>query len=310
MAARLSLGGGVTVKKLLLAGLATSALIAPAMAADMPVPAAPTVTWTGFYIGANGGWGMSINNSVQSVGSPSQCTDFSAIGCTGTPPFVPPNGIPGNTYSGTSAQAATFSTPANRNGGFLAGGQFGYNYQTTASTVVGLEADLQASGQNHTFTFNSVTQVPAFPVNPIAQTATVTTKLDFLGRVRARGGYLWDPNFLTYITAGLAYGQIELSSSITQNAVGGAPEFTPYSGVGTSKVVRFGGTIGAGLEWMVIPHWSVRAEYLYLSLGLPTVNSLLTNPSHFGNGNLSSATVITSARFDDNIVRGAVNYHF
>ena len=64
------------MKKLLLAGLATSALIAPAMAADMPVPAAPTVTWTGFYIGANGGWGMSINNSVQSVGSPSQCTDF------------------------------------------------------------------------------------------------------------------------------------------------------------------------------------------------------------------------------------------
>jgi hypothetical protein len=27
-------------------------------------------------------------------------------------------------------------------------------------------------------------------------------------------------------------------------------------------------------------------------------------------GNLSAATVVTSARFNDNIVRGGVNYHF
>src|SRR6516164_3702253 len=113
-------GGGVTVKKLLLAGLATSALIAPAMAADMPIPAAPVITWTGFYLGVNGGWGMGIDNSVHSVGVPGGfCTDTGAIGCTGTPPFVPPNGIPANTYSETSAQAATFSTPSNRNGGFI-----------------------------------------------------------------------------------------------------------------------------------------------------------------------------------------------
>jgi outer membrane immunogenic protein len=296
------------VKKLLLAGLATSALIAPAMAADMPVPAAPTTTWTGFYLGVNGGWGLLADGSVRSVGAPNNCSDVASPGCFFFPVF-------NNIYSNASAAAATFSTPKNGNGGYFAGGQFGYNYQTTATTVVGLEADLDVAGQNHTFTFNSVTQVPGFPLNPIGQTATVSTKLDFLGTVRARGGYLWDPNFLTYITAGLAYGEIELTSRITQNVLSTIPlpppvEFTPYTGVGTSKVVRFGGTIGAGVEWMVIPHWSVRAEYLYLSLGLPTVNSVLTNPSHFGNGNLSSATVITSARFDDNIVRGAVNYHF
>jgi outer membrane immunogenic protein len=299
------------VKKLLLAGLATSALIAPAMAADMPVPAAPTTTWTGFYVGVNGGWGQLANGSVNSVGAPNNCSDVASAGCFFFPVF-------NNIYSNASAAAATFSTPQNSNGGYLAGGQFGYAYQidntttggTKLSWVVGLEADLDATGANHTFTFASVTQVPGFPGNPIAQTATLTTKLDFLGTIRASSGYLWAPNFLTYVTGGLAYGQIELSSSITQNAVGSAPEFTPYTGVGTSKVVRFGGTIGAGLEWMVMPHWSVRAEYLYVGLGLPTVNSLLTNPSHFGNGNLSSATVITSARFDDNIVRGGVNYRF
>jgi outer membrane immunogenic protein len=296
------------VKKLLLAGLATSALIAPAMAADMPVPAAPTVTWTGFYIGVNGGWGMSIDNSVHSVGSPSQCTDFGNFACGGG------LGNPANTYSEISAQAATFSTPSNTNGGFLGGGQFGYNFQATEKWVVGLEADLQATGGSHTFTFTSVTPVPGFPGNPIAQTATVGTKLDFLGTIRASGGYLWDPNFLTYVTAGLAYGEIELSSTITQSILGPgfSPEFTPYTAVGTSKVVRFGGTIGAGVEWMVMPHWSVRAEYLYVGLdkNTQTVNSTLVNSSHFGNGSLSAATVVTSARFDENIVRAGVNYRF
>ena len=299
-------GGGVTVKKLLLAGLATSALIAPAMAADMPIPAAPVITWTGFYLGVNGGWGMGIDNSVHSVGVPGQCTDFSSSGCFGL------GGIPGNTYSGFSAQAATFSTPSNTNGGFIGGGQFGYNYQTTANTVVGLEADLQASSNNHTFTFASVTANPFFPGFPVNQTATLTTKLDFLGTIRASGGYLWDPNFLTYITAGLAYGEIELSSTITQNVPGGAPEFTPYTAVGTTKVVRFGATIGAGVEWMVMPHWSVRAEDLYVGLdkNTQTVNSTLLNSSHAGNGSLSAATVSTSARFDENILRGGVNYRF
>jgi outer membrane immunogenic protein len=312
------------VKKLLLAGFAMSALIAPAIAADMPVPAAPTVTWTGFYLGANAGWGLSTNNSVNSVGVPLNCSAGGNLGCVQFPGFGPDRA-----YSDASARAATFSTPANQNGGFIAGGQFGYNYQTTANTVVGLEADLQATGSNHTFTFASVTPVTGVnpfiinpitglpvPLNPIAQTATVTTRLDFLGTIRARGGWLWEPNFLTYVTAGLAYGEIELSSTIRQNVVGGAPnpnleglfEFlTPYTGVGTSKVVRFGGTIGAGFEWMVVPNWSVKAEYLYVGLGNPTVNSSLVNS---GTGNLSSVNVVTSARFNDNIVRGGVNYHF
>jgi outer membrane immunogenic protein len=293
------------VKKLLLAGLATSALIAPAMAADMPVPAAPIVTWTGFYLGANAGWGLSTNNSVNSVGVPLNCSAILNTGCVQIPGFGP-----NNAYGAASAQAATFSTPANQNGGFIAGGQFGYNYQTTANTVVGLEADLQATGQNHTFTFTSVTPAAGFPGFPVTQSATLTTRLDFLGTIRARGGYLWDPNFLTYVTAGLAYGEIELNSSITQNIPGNAPFTTPYTGVGTSKVVRFGGTIGAGFEWMVVRNWSVKAEYLYVGLGTPTVNSSLVNPDHVNGGNLSSVNVVTSARFNDNIVRGGVNYHF
>ncbi|MET0632566.1 MAG: hypothetical protein ABWY92_17050, partial [Xanthobacteraceae bacterium] len=50
------------MKKLLLAGIALTALLAPAMAADMPVkarpaPLPPPPDWSGFYVGVHGGYG-------------------------------------------------------------------------------------------------------------------------------------------------------------------------------------------------------------------------------------------------------------
>jgi hypothetical protein len=45
------------MKRLLLAGLAFSALIMPVLAADMPIRALPPPpTWTGLYWGVNAGW--------------------------------------------------------------------------------------------------------------------------------------------------------------------------------------------------------------------------------------------------------------
>src|SRR3954453_6983079 len=58
--------GDTTMKKLLLGSVALIALAAPAAAADLaarpytkapPPPIAAVYDWTGFYIGANGGWG-------------------------------------------------------------------------------------------------------------------------------------------------------------------------------------------------------------------------------------------------------------
>jgi outer membrane immunogenic protein len=293
------------VKKLLLAGFAVSALIAPAIAADMPVPAAPVATWTGFYLGANAGYALSTNSSVDSVGLPNNCTAFLNVGCQGLPGF-----FGSNTVGLASATAATFSTPTSQQGGALYGGQFGYNYQIGTNSVIGLEADLQGvTGSNHSTTFGSVTPVAGFPANPIVQTATVSTKLDFLGTIRARAGYLWTPEFLLYITGGLAYGETEITSSITQNGFGNAS----FTAAGSDKTVRFGGAIGAGLEWMLARNWSVRAEYLYVGLdnhGAATANSALINRDVVNGGNLSSVAVLTSARFNENIARGAVNYHF
>ena len=304
------------MKKLLLAGFAVSALIAPAIAADMPVPAPPVATWTGFYLGVNAGYGLSAGNSVDSVGLPNACSDASTAACVPPPfPIANPPFNPPNTYGLASATAATFSTGTGQNGGFFGGGQFGYNYQLGTSSVIGLEADLQAmTGSGHSTTLVSSTPASGFPASPVNQTATVSTKIDYIGTIRARAGYLWTPDFLLYVTAGLAYGETELSSSITQNVpnqnVPGGPLFTPYTGVGTVSNVQFGGAVGAGLEWMLVRNWSVRAEYLYVGLYNESVTSNLINTDHVNGGSLSSVAVVTTARFKENIARAAINYHF
>jgi outer membrane immunogenic protein len=102
------------MKKIWLSGLALLAvsMAAPASAADLaakpyvkapPPVIAPIYDWTGFYIGANGGWGQSHG-----------CVDFV-------------------TPAGTVAGGC-----ADRSGG-LAGGQIGYRWQTN-QFVLGLEA--------------------------------------------------------------------------------------------------------------------------------------------------------------------------
>ena len=102
------------MKKIWLSGMALLAvsMAAPASAADLaakpyvkapPPVIAPIYDWTGFYIGANGGWGQSHG-----------CVDFV-------------------TPAGTVAGGC-----ADRSGG-LAGGQIGYRWQTN-QFVLGLEA--------------------------------------------------------------------------------------------------------------------------------------------------------------------------
>ena len=38
-------------------------------------------------------------------------------------------------------------------------------------------------------------------------------------------------------------------------------------GVGSFSDTRVGWTVGGGLEWMFLPNWSAKVEYLYYDLG-------------------------------------------
>jgi outer membrane immunogenic protein len=291
------------LRRTLLASAGVMALTGAALAADIPsrapppvyVPPPPVFTWTGLYIGINAGGTWSNNNSVRTV-----TTDlFGNPALGGGPQF----GV-------ASAALATASVPA-KISGFIGGGQIGYNYQFANNFVVGFEADIQGlATSNHTNKVFSQATVAGFPANPINQTLTSTRDLDYLGTVRGRLGFTITPTLLVYGTGGLAYGQTQASTSITQVVLGPSAVPNPYSSFGSFSNTRAGWTAGGGLEWLFAPNWSLKAEYLYYDLG--TVTFGLSPLQNFNTaGKLFTAGApVSRTRFTGNIVRGGLNYHF
>ena len=167
-----------------------------AFAADLPThksPMAPafapppSFTWTGFYVGVNAGYSFSEHGSTNTTGSPA----FAALG----PAFVP-----GSLSTG--------------DGGFIAGGQIGYNYQM-GTFVTGLEADIDYVDQHRRDSFTGAV-LPA-PLGT-SLTTSATRDLDFLGTVRGRIGITPFDRMLLFATGGLAYGGVHTSNSVVADA--------------------------------------------------------------------------------------------
>ncbi len=138
----------------------------------------------------------------------------------------------------------------------------------------------------------------------VLTTTTASNSLDYLGTVHARVGYLVAPTLLVYGTGGLAYGGINLNTSVGQFAT--TPAFAPGFGGASASSTRVGWTAGGGLEWMFLPNWSAKLEYLYYDLG--SVNASV--PLGGGNPLLYSSALLTTASFNGQIVRVGLNYHF
>jgi outer membrane immunogenic protein len=107
-------------------------------------------------------------------------------------------------------------------GGFVGGGQIGYNWQFSPLWVVGLEADFQgADEKDHStltqnFSSGLFTVTGALSNLALRGTAALdyTAKIDWFGTVRARLGYVWgDGNVMSYVTGGLAYGKVEVAGT-------------------------------------------------------------------------------------------------
>jgi outer membrane immunogenic protein len=285
---------------LLAATALASALSASAFAADLPSIKAPLVLppppplWTGFYVGLNAGGTFGGNSGLTSSGIDLYDDYFpAAAGAAG------------------ALSATASGIRSGSNSGFVGGGQVGYNYQFNPSFVVGLEADIQGvanSGGNIGFT-------GAAP-DPLGSPTTIVTggqfqrSLDYLGTVRGRVGYLVTPTLLVYGTAGLAYAGANFSAQYASFDLAGVygPGYTSASYSDT----RVGWTAGGGVEWMFMPNWSAKLEYLYYDLGTATVNSVVSwAPFGLGAGNPGYAyATSSSARFNGNLVRAGVNYHF
>ena len=245
--------------------------------APAPVFVPPPFTWTGFYIGGNigGDW----ESGSRSINFFSGATD-SWLGA-----YFP-------------------NTLGSSDGGWLVGGQAGYNYQWGA-WVFGVETDFDWTSLNRTFNFVSApfagAGIPGFLLN---DTIYANGKFDvnWLGTTRGRIGFVVTPDnrLMFYGTGGVAY-------------AGGSSHFNIYDATngffwsGNPSSSRTGWTLGAGAEYAWTNNITFKAEYLYVDLGSRNFTTV---------ENLAAATLLpgvyTTAkiRYDANIFRVGVNYKF
>ena len=240
----------------MLGGLANAADIAPAPA--------PAYDWTGFYLGANAGYGWQPDYNVSITGSPL----IESSQAFGTVPY---------------------HVGSNSNGGFIGGGQVGYNWQSS-SLVIGIEADIQYSGMNGdgaSCSFLGCDNVKT----------SVSQDLNWFGTVRPRIGFAAD-QALFYATGGLIYGGVDDKANISEYAGSGRQVR------GDSSSTQVGWTVGGGIEYAFANNWTGKVEYLYYDLGDETVRGNQSNP----------ADGVTYAKYDfqnkGNIIRAGINYKF
>jgi outer membrane immunogenic protein len=147
-------------------------------------------------------------------------------------------------------------------------------------------------------------------------TETVDERIKWFGTVRARLGYLPTDNLLTYVTGGFAYGRVDRSGSYVNNSalgilgtIGGFSFFCSGGqtcAAGSSSETATGWTVGGGLEYAFWQKWTVKAEYLYVSLESTSVTEIALTPVP---GTLPSSFNANS-RTNFNVARVGVNYRF
>lgn len=274
--------------------LSAIACIGAASAADLPVkspyvkaPVAVAYDWTGFYVGANLGWSFGRSS-----------TDYVIAGL----PF------------GSTSQSMD---------GILGGLQAGYNWQNGRG-VFGLEADIQATaqkGNSNLIDFipgtagtpgtpaipcifidgpntpcqpgTGIPAVPGIPGIPaITGLVNHQNKLPWFGTFRGRIGFTPAERWLVYATGGLAYGEVDTVDSLT---IGGT------SVALSTNTIRWGWTVGAGVEAAIRDGWTAKLEYLYIDFG--NVTDALV-------GIAPITPVATRSHVTDNIVRVGVNYRW
>jgi outer membrane immunogenic protein len=267
-------------KSLVSAAAGACMLAGSALAADLPSKKAPLPveppppTWSGFYAGVNAGGAWLSGN-----------------GATNYLPYSDPRYALASTPPGGGGAPNLFflpgggSTPNGNQGGFIGGGQIGYNYQFGPNVLVGVETDFQgasisADAQSN---FAGFYPSPFKPgggfLAPLLSSSGGNVGLSWLGTVRGRVGYIVAPTLLVYGTAGFAYGGVNTFNS---------------------NSTRVGWTAGGGVEWQILPggNWTAKIEYLYANL---------TADGGAGGGGWASNYQRTLGA---NVVRVGLNYRF
>jgi outer membrane immunogenic protein len=307
------------MKKLLLASVAFTALMAASATAApvyrRPVAVTPVYSWTGFYAGVNVGYGWG-RSDPSDPGTGTLTTILGGNTQIPNPPLA---------FGGGQDQKLN---------GVIGGGQIGYNYQFNRFWIVGLEADIQAAGQQNNKTFvdpiagafcssgNAILcqTAPSTHTTPFSGTAVTAyqARLDWFGTVRGRVGWLVTDQTFLYATGGLAYGHFGVSGvANVSGTLAPLPVNVTFIGGtgGFGDTQTIGYAVGGGIEgkcrYLLPQNWSWKVEYLYLDLGsfnasVPFAASS-SRPGSFSN---FVGTINYHSQFTDNIVRVGLNYKF
>ena len=226
-------------------------LATPAFSSDLPSNASPTArapraavfNWNGFYAGGNIGYSWGKWDST------------------------------GFVVNGSDSPSAN---------GVIGGLQLGYNWMASNRWLLGLEADIQLSGEQKSTNWTTpvTTVVGVAPLGGVG--VSNSWKFPWFGTVRGRVGYAPD-NWLLYVTGGLAYGEVKSDLATTGIAL-------------SDSVTKWGWTIGGGIEMPVAAQWTAKIEYLYIDLGSRTF--------------FAGTTLPVSSNLHDNVIRLGVNYKF
>jgi outer membrane immunogenic protein len=159
--------------------------------------------------------------------------------------------------------------------GGTAGLLAGYNWQI-GSWVVGIEGDVSYLGLNGTQDMTAS--------NFVGVTEHDSFETTWLATLRGRFGYA-SGNWLFYVTAGGAFGDHKYNGVIQSFGIANP----------SGSVIKGGGTVGIGTEWMFAPNWTAKLEYLVADLGTET---------------FSDNQVSVNARLVEDMIRVGVNYKF
>jgi outer membrane immunogenic protein len=227
----------------------------PAAASSAPIAPIPVSmpNWTGPYIGLD-------------VGMRYDAVDANVTSATvGTPP---------------TAIALPSETAANFNIALRGGVYGGWNYQITPDYVAGVEADFgwaneTANLHGSAYPTNLVFGSPSLPFGATPQDIfRVTTKWD--GSIMLRVGRLLTPSTLFYVSGGLAWANIQVTSTCSPTLTANVSNCAPsnyFSGTLGPVVIEqsataLGWAAGVGLEYRLwSSNWVARGQYRVSGFG-------------------------------------------
>jgi opacity protein-like surface antigen len=209
-----------------------SCVAMPALAADLPGkapvrPATPVADWTGFYVGLHGGYGWGK--------------------------------IKPDDFDVAAFSSDAFGNPEPK--GWVFGGHAGYNWQY-GRLVGGIELDYSATGVKDT---QSATWdlVDSEEVRVGTLTWGLASKIDALGSVRGRAGFLLTDNLLAYGTGGVGWAHSKVDFTETVCNLRSECESLTLA----ARTNHFGWVAGGGIEYRLAQNLLLRGEYLHYDFG-------------------------------------------